>query len=139
MNVLIATSVLAGLLTSTYVRNSGPALVRSDNAPDPVAGPRTARKGAIGGLLAYLAIGCPVCNKVVLIALGTTGAVRIFAPVQPYLAALGLIALAWALVVRLRGELTCPLGSVPASARSTTSADITSEPTDTPIDGQPVP
>ncbi|HEX6886496.1 MAG TPA: hypothetical protein VF143_00205, partial [Candidatus Nanopelagicales bacterium] len=93
MDVLIATSALAGLLTSTYVRNDGPALVRSENTAGIAADPRSARRGALGGLLAYLAIGCPVCNKVVLIALGATGAVRIFAPVQPYLAALGLIAL----------------------------------------------
>ncbi|HEX6888889.1 MAG TPA: hypothetical protein VF143_12360, partial [Candidatus Nanopelagicales bacterium] len=92
----------------------------------------------LGGLLAYLAIGCPVCNKVVLIALGATGAVRIFAPVQPYLAALGLIALAWALVVRLRGELACSLGTRPP-ASPTAPTPITPAATDTPVDGQPVP
>jgi hypothetical protein len=106
MQVLIATSVLAGLLAATYVRNAGHALVAS-----PVrvldTDQRPARRGVVGGLLAYLAIGCPVCNKVVLIVLGTAGAVRLFAPVQPYLAAAGVIALTWALIVRLRGEATC--------------------------------
>lgn len=92
LGVLLATSVLTGLLTATYVRSPGAGLDR---------------KGTAGALLAYFAIGCPVCNKLVLVALGTTGAVQFFAPVQPYLAALGLIVLAWALAIRLRGETSC--------------------------------
>jgi hypothetical protein len=104
--VLVATSVLAGLLAATYVSNARPS--PDHPAVDAVdADPSSARRGAIGGLLAYLAIGCPVCNKIVLLALGTTGAVRLFAPVQPYLAAAGILALVWALVVRLRGEMVC--------------------------------
>ncbi|HYO18684.1 MAG TPA: hypothetical protein VES02_08480 [Dermatophilaceae bacterium] len=127
MNVLIATGILAGLLTATYVRNDGPVL-RSSSVPESVADQRTARRGMFGGLLAYLAIGCPVCNKVVLIALGSTGAVRIFAPVQPYLAAAGLVALAWALVVRLRGEMTCSLGNGPAQATPVGEMVVAGEP-----------
>lgn len=110
LEVLVATSVLAGLLTATYVRNDGPAPVRAQGVADVLPDERTARRGAVGGLLAYLAIGCPVCNKVVLLALGSTGAVRVFAPVQPYLAVAGIVALAWALAVRLRGELVCSVG-----------------------------
>ena len=136
MNVLIATSVLAGLLTATYVRNDGPALVRSPNVPDVLPDDHTARRGALGGLLAYLAIGCPVCNKIVLIALGATGAVRFFAPVQPYLAAAGLIALAWALVVRLRGELTCSLRTGPARAKQAELAASGHEPADVTSEGE---
>ena len=137
MNVLIATSILAGLLTATYVRNDGPAPIRSRSVPDVVPGPRSARSGAVGGLLAYLAIGCPVCNKVVLIALGATGAVRIFAPVQPYLAAAGLLALAWALVVRLRGELACSLGTGPRVTQRD-AMDVAPEPRDAIPDRGPV-
>jgi hypothetical protein len=137
MNVLIATSILAGLLTATYVRNDGPAPIRSRSVPDVVPGPRSARSGALGGLLAYLAIGCPVCNKVVLIALGATGAVRIFAPVQPYLAAAGLLALAWALVVRLRGELACSLGTGPRVTQRD-AMEVAPEPRDAITDDEPV-
>ncbi len=114
MTVLIITSALSGLLVATYVRNRG-------LSPTPQAAvaaepdDRSARRGAIGGLLAYVAIGCPVCNKLVLIALGSTGAVTFFAPVQPYLAAVGVVVLAWALIVRLRGEMTCALGTAPRS------------------------
>lgn len=92
MEVLVATSILTGLLTATYVS-------ATPNGID--------RKGTLGAFLSYLAIGCPVCNKLALIALGASGAVRIFAPMQPYLAAAGLLFLGWALMVRLRGEMTC--------------------------------
>ena len=68
---------------------------------------RAQSKGTAGALLAYLAIGCPVCNKLALIVLGASGAVQFFAPMQPYLAAAGIIALLWALSVWLRGEMTC--------------------------------
>ena len=100
LEVLIVTSVLAGLLFGTYVRNDAGG---SEVTPDE----RNARRGSIGGLLAYLAIGCPVCNKVVLIALGSTGAVQYFAPVQPYLGAVGIGLMGWALVVRLNREAAC--------------------------------
>lgn len=94
MEVLIVTSVLTGLLTATYVSTGA-----QSQGLD--------RKGTVGALLAYFAIGCPVCNKLVLIALGTTGAMQFFAPVQPYLAVAGVVVMAWALLVRLRGEMTC--------------------------------
>lgn len=110
MGILVLTSVLSGLLVATYVRNSGPALVPAPFT-EPLPGERTARGGVAGAALAYFAIGCPVCNKLVLIALGSTGAVQFFAPVQPYLAVLGVGVLAWALLVRLRGEMTCALGT----------------------------
>ena len=42
---------------------------------------------AVGGVtLATFAIGCPVCNKLVLAAVGTTGAMGLWAPLQPILA-----------------------------------------------------
>lgn len=95
MEVLIITSVLTGLLTATYVSTGSPSSQGLD------------RKGTVGALLSYFAIGCPVCNKLVLIALGSSGAVQLFAPVQPYLAVAGVVILVWALLVRLRGEMTC--------------------------------
>jgi hypothetical protein len=110
MGILVLTSVLTGLLVATYVRNTGPAPLRSP-VREPLPGQRTARGGVLGGALAYFAIGCPVCNKLVLVALGSTGAVQFFAPVQPYLAVLGVVVLSWALLVRLRGEMTCALGT----------------------------
>lgn len=49
---------------------------------------------AIGGAgLAMFAVACPVCNKIVLLALGTSGALGFWQPLQPFLAAISLIAL----------------------------------------------
>jgi hypothetical protein len=43
------------------------------------------------------------------VALGTSGALTWFAPVQPYLGLVALGLLAWALRTRLRGEVACGL------------------------------
>ena len=43
-----------------------------------------------GAGAAYLAIGCPICNKLVVAAVGVSGALRFFAPLQPLLAVLSL-------------------------------------------------
>jgi hypothetical protein len=54
-----------------------------------IAVPQRGAGTAVGGVtLATFAIGCPVCNKLVLAAVGTTGALGLWAPVQPLLAAL---------------------------------------------------
>ena len=68
-------------------------------------------RGTAGALLTFFAVGCPVCNKLVLLALGYAGALQWFAPVQPYLAGLAIVLLMWALVVRLRGQVACPVTS----------------------------
>jgi hypothetical protein len=94
--VWIATSVLSGLLLATYVREG-----------DGAADDRPSRRGGVGGLLAFFAVGCPVCNKLVVVALGTSGAMTWFAPVQPFLAAAALLLLAVALRGRLRGARSC--------------------------------
>ena len=59
-------------------------------------------RGMSGGLATFLAVGCPVCNKLVVALIGAGGATSVFAPVQPLIgiAALGL--LAWALRTQLR-------------------------------------
>jgi hypothetical protein len=96
--VLIATSVLSGMLFATYVRMD--AVITDENS---------AKVGSIGGFLAYLAVGCPVCNKLALIALGSTGAIQYFGPVQPYLGAAGILLLMYALRKRLINEAQCSL------------------------------
>lgn len=96
---LAVIAVLGGLLLATYVREPGAA----------EAGAGIDRAGSAGGLLAFFAVGCPVCNKVVLLALGYSGALQWFAPVQPVLAVGGVALLAWALRARLRGQVACPL------------------------------
>jgi hypothetical protein len=93
-----ATAVLSGLLLATYVRE-GPG--ETEESPS--------RRGGVGGLLAFFAVGCPVCNKVVVLALGTSGAMTWFAPLQPLLAIAALVLLGVALRARFRGERACPV------------------------------
>lgn len=99
--VLAVTSVLAGLLCATYVREAASSEQEID---------RPATAGGLGGALAFFAVGCPVCNKLVVVALGTAGAKELFAPVQPLLAVVSIALLAAALLRRLRSERACPAG-----------------------------
>jgi hypothetical protein len=50
-----------------------------------------------------------VCNKIALIALGYTGAIQYFAPIQPYLAIAGIALLAFSLRMRMNNEYSCSL------------------------------
>jgi hypothetical protein len=101
--VLVLTAVLSGLLFATYVREDG----QRDGATDELDTP--ARRGTVAGALSYFAVGCPVCNKLVVVALGTVGAREWFEPIQPYLAVASLALLAVALRARLRNAVACPL------------------------------
>ncbi|CAN5279608.1 hypothetical protein BH11ACT1_BH11ACT1_14390 [soil metagenome] len=104
--VWIASSILAGMLAATYVRGARDQVgTAADEPADTVDVP--SRFGMVGGLLAWFAVGCPVCNKLALLALGYSGAITWFAPVQPYLAAAALLMTAGALLVRLRGQILC--------------------------------
>ena len=103
--VWIASSVLAGMLAATYVRRTR-GIAESTETDDTSDAP--SRFGMVGGVLAWLAVGCPVCNKIALLALGYFGAITWFAPVQPFLAA-ALVTTAGALLMRLRGQVLCPM------------------------------
>ena len=115
--IWLVSAPLMGLLGATY---SAPA--PSGPVTEPVslpAGPAAVMAGrdgtAIGTVAsfgAFLAIGCPVCNKIALVLLGASGAMTIFAPLQPVIgaASLALLAgtLAWRLRLRTRGG-ACPI------------------------------
>lgn len=124
---LWVTAALSGLLLATYVRLPGEVSGEERGAAAHAPGGATApggttgpggearagerldppgRAGAVGGLLGFLAVGCPVCNKVALLALGYTGALQWFAPLQPWLAVAGIALLAYALSRRLATEAT---------------------------------
>ena len=94
--VVIATSILSGMLFATYIKME-----------QSIDEDRSLKVGGAGALFSFLAVGCPVCNKLALIALGYSGAIQYFAPVQPYLAAAGILLLAYALRKRLIGESLC--------------------------------
>jgi hypothetical protein len=66
--------------------------------------PRTCDVGnrtVAGGLLSFLAVGCPLCNKLVVLALGASGALTYFEPVQPLLGLLSVGLLGYAVWRRL--------------------------------------
>ncbi len=103
-------AVLAGLLLATYVRNEpAPTTDRDVTDHDEPQLPLGAdeKRFTLGGVLSFLAIGCPTCNKLVVLALGSSGALTWFEPVQPVLAVLGIALLAEALRRRLRSEVAC--------------------------------
>jgi hypothetical protein len=102
--VWAVSSVLEGLLLATYVGAGSPA--RAEDSAE--QRPRTAR--ALGaGLLSAFAVGCPICNKLVVLAVGVSGALSYWAPAQPFLAAASIALLLHALVRRLRAADACAL------------------------------
>lgn len=85
-----ATSVLVGMLLASYV------------VPVMTVGRAGGRAGFGSGVLGWLAVGCPICNKLIVGLLGVSGASQFFGPLQPLLGFAGLALAAAALVVRLR-------------------------------------
>jgi hypothetical protein len=88
--VLALTSALSGALLATYTLPSS-------------ATPTGGRTGLAAGVLGWFAVGCPVCNKLVVVLLGSSGALTYFAPIQPLLGLMAVTLSATALAVRLRG------------------------------------
>lgn len=101
---LVVSSTLAGLLVATYVASGDVGDTDGDDATHDAA----SRGGWIGAVLTFFAVGCPVCNKLVLVALGSAGAMTWFEPVQPVIQFAAIALLLWALYRRLQGENHCP-------------------------------
>ena len=97
--VWLVSAILSGLLIATYVAPDG----RPEREREAAHG----RRSVVGAVLSFFAVGCPTCNKIVVLALGTNGAITWFAPLQPVLAAGSLALLAWALRARLRAAQEC--------------------------------
>lgn len=116
--VWLATSLASGMLIATYVRPSAESSQEQDQPQETNSERRSGRMGMVGGALAWFAVGCPVCNKIALLALGYSGAITWFAPVQPFLALAAMILTGAALIWRLRGQMACPLPS-PSDAPTT--------------------
>lgn len=67
-------------------------------------------KLASGGIFSFLAVGCPICNKIVVFLIGTSGALTFYGPLQLYLGMASVLLLAWALVLRARAiSAGCPV------------------------------
>jgi hypothetical protein len=99
---LVVPALLFGPLAATYL------------VPWPNACRVGGRAGA-GGALSFFAAGCPVCNKLVVLAIGTTGAVEYFRPLQPWLGAMSIVLLGVAL--RSRWQARMKVATVPVATR----------------------
>ena len=55
-----------------------------------------------GGVLSVVAVGCPTCNKLVVLLLGTSGALSFFAPIQLYIGVASVLLLGWTLLLRAK-------------------------------------
>ncbi|MGO1539860.1 MAG: hypothetical protein ACTHZ9_10380 [Leucobacter sp.] len=117
--VWIITSAASGMLLATYVRPS-----KSVTLAESPESARSARMGMTGGILAWFAVGCPVCNKIALLALGYAGAITWFAPVQPFLALAAMVLTSVALVWRLRGQVSCKLPLTTPTTRTLEEAAL---------------
>ena len=87
--------MLEGILFATHVRSKTTSRASTAQA-------------AGSGMLSFFAVGCPVCNKLVVLAIGISGALSYWAPVQPFLAAASAAVLGYAVYRRLRGMRRCP-------------------------------
>ena len=94
--VWVATAVLTGALAATYVGDRSVAVPATEGG-----------KTLAGSMLSLFAVGCPICNKLVVLALGVSGALNWFAPIQPVLAVGSLSLLAYALRARRRTAGAC--------------------------------
>lgn len=101
------TAILGGLIAGTFavsptVTNQG--------------------KAASGGVLSAIAVGCPICNKVAVTLLGTSGALNTFGPTQIFIGIGSLILLTWTLSLRAQAVVgSCPMdvgaGAAPRPGR----------------------
>lgn len=108
--VWILTALATGMLFATYIRptRAQPEVPATDaQAQNAGSKDRHSRMGVVGGVLSWFAVGCPVCNKLALIAFGYSGAITYFAPIQPFLAVAALLLTFGALVWRLKGQVVC--------------------------------
>ena len=100
--VWAVSAVLVGLTAATYVRVAG----RED-----VGAVDRSRRTIGATLLSTFAVGCPICNKLVVGLIGVSGALNYWAPLQPVLGLVSIALLAAGLVFRLRGAVVCAVPS----------------------------
>ncbi len=105
--ILAVTAGLIGLILAIRPE-------RSDDAE------RQETRTLLGGFVSFLAVGCPVCNQVVVALVGTSGALGWWAPIQPVVGLIAVGLLLYTLRMRLRTYQlnACP---VPGLADSSTT------------------
>lgn len=104
--ILAVTALLIGLILAIRPERSA-------------AAEREESRTMVGGFISFLAVGCPVCNQLVVALIGTSGALSLWAPIQPIvgLAAVGLLLYTLRMRLRTYRLSTCPL---PKSTNSRT-------------------
>lgn len=113
IGVWLVSAPLMGIVMATYTApvTTPVRIVPLGPAEAAAARGRSTTLGSIAGFGAFLAIGCPVCNKIALVLLGTSGAMSVYAPIQPLIGAMSLALLivtaAWRLRLRATGA-ACP-------------------------------
>lgn len=93
--VWLLSAPLAGLIIATYV-------AKPHLSGFTAGGDRGFVPASAGGVAAYLAIACPICNKIIVAVLGVSGALNVIAPLQPLIGVASIAMLAATLVWRLR-------------------------------------
>lgn len=121
ITIWLISAPLMGIIGATYSSPWAPAtspimLLGGDGVPAAPGGAsgsapavddeRATWLGGVASFGAFLAIGCPVCNKVALVLLGTSGALSVWAPIQPVLGAVSLVLLLGTVGWRLRMRAT---------------------------------
>lgn len=95
-----ASSVLLGFVLATFL--AAPAA-------------RAKTPAFAGGFLSYVAVGCPTCNKLAVVLLGSSGALNVFGPLQLFIGMASVGLLLWTVVLRARAlNRPCPLPLAPA-------------------------
>ena len=96
--ILAVTASLIGLILA----------IRPDRTEDTE---RQETRTMFGGLVSFLAVGCPVCNQLVVALVGTSGALSWWAPIQPVIGLIAVGLLLYTLRMRLKTyRLTaCPV------------------------------
>ena len=102
--VWLVSAPLIGVVMATYFAPlpATAAVPLASAPPESRAQREGTTLGTIGGVAAFLAIGCPTCNKIALVLLGASGATSVFAPIQPLIGAVSLALLVGTLVWRMR-------------------------------------
>jgi hypothetical protein len=103
---LALTVALAGVLAASYALPQSRACALQEG------------KTTAGGLLSFLAVGCPTCNKLIVLLLGSSGALNIFQPIQPLLGIASLILLGVAIWFRWRPVLRAGGAHTPDATRA---------------------
>lgn len=113
--IWLLSAPLMGIIGATYsspwapatspiilLSDDGSVVSRGSSVRVPADDERATWLGGVASFGAFLAIGCPVCNKLALLLLGTSGALSVWAPIQPVLGAISLGLLVATVVWRLR-------------------------------------